>query len=191
MSEGSKAAAAEAAIMGDADAAAGNVDKIREIIFGGQMRDYDRRFSKLEQRLLNESEHLHRDLDKRIDDLEPLVRKELHKLGDHVQKERGERMEADKRLRKELQELDEKTAQRASELDEKLNTEAREIRDQLRNQDKALRDAMREMRDELSKALASETDRLSADKVSRGALADLMTEVAMRLNQEFDLPGNG
>ena len=111
MPEGSKTAAAEAAMMAEDDAAAGNVDKIREIIFGGQMRDYDRRFSKLEQRLLKESEHLRRDLDKRIDDLESLVRNELSKLGEHLQKERAERMDGDKKLRKELQELDEKTTQ--------------------------------------------------------------------------------
>ena len=29
----------------------GNVDKIRDILFGSQMRDYDRRFSTLEERL--------------------------------------------------------------------------------------------------------------------------------------------
>ena len=29
----------------------GNVDKIREILFGGQMRDYEQRFADLETRL--------------------------------------------------------------------------------------------------------------------------------------------
>ena len=33
---------------------AGNVDKIREILFGGQMRAYDKRFSRLEERLTKE-----------------------------------------------------------------------------------------------------------------------------------------
>ena len=35
-------------------ASAGNVDKIRDILFGGQMRDYERRFQELEDRLLEE-----------------------------------------------------------------------------------------------------------------------------------------
>ena len=32
-----------------------NIDKIREIIFGGQMRDYEKRFSLLETRVIKES----------------------------------------------------------------------------------------------------------------------------------------
>ena len=31
----------------------GNVDKIRDILFGGQMRDYEQRFADLEKRLSN------------------------------------------------------------------------------------------------------------------------------------------
>ena len=33
------------------DATSGNIDKVRDILFGGQMRDYDRRFARLEERL--------------------------------------------------------------------------------------------------------------------------------------------
>ena len=40
------------------DSEAGNVDKIREILFGGQMRAYDRRFTRLEERLAKESADL-------------------------------------------------------------------------------------------------------------------------------------
>ena len=36
---------------------AGNVDKIREILFGGQMRAYDKRFSRLEDRLAKKGYH--------------------------------------------------------------------------------------------------------------------------------------
>ena len=37
------------------DASGGSVDKIRDILFGAQMRDYDRRFTRLEERLLKEA----------------------------------------------------------------------------------------------------------------------------------------
>jgi len=37
---------------------AGNVDQIRDIIFGAQMRDYEKRFIRLEERLLSESDSL-------------------------------------------------------------------------------------------------------------------------------------
>ena len=37
-----------AAESADAEQAEGNVDKIRDILFGGQMREYERRFERLE-----------------------------------------------------------------------------------------------------------------------------------------------
>lgn len=43
--------AAGGADMAMAAAAGGNVDKIRDILFGGQMRDYDRRFARVEDRI--------------------------------------------------------------------------------------------------------------------------------------------
>ena len=35
-----------------------NVDKIRDILFGSQMRDYDKRFGRLEDRLIKDAESL-------------------------------------------------------------------------------------------------------------------------------------
>ena len=35
-----------------------NVDKIRDILFGAQMRDYDKRFARLEDRLMKDAEAL-------------------------------------------------------------------------------------------------------------------------------------
>ena len=37
---------------------AGNLDKVRDLIFGGQMRDYDRKFARLEERLAKETADL-------------------------------------------------------------------------------------------------------------------------------------
>ena len=36
----------------------GNVDKIRDILFGSQMRDYDKKFARIEERLLKETADL-------------------------------------------------------------------------------------------------------------------------------------
>src|SRR6187551_111575 len=35
--------------------AGGNLDKVRDLLFGGQMRDYDRKFARLEERLVKET----------------------------------------------------------------------------------------------------------------------------------------
>src|SRR5271155_4900151 len=53
-----------------------NVDKIRDILFGSNMREYEKRFARLEERLTKSSDALREDLKKRFDSLETYVREE-------------------------------------------------------------------------------------------------------------------
>ena len=46
--------------------AGGNLDKVRDLLFGGQMRDFDRRFARLEERLIKETADLNDDVRKRL-----------------------------------------------------------------------------------------------------------------------------
>ena len=45
-----------------------NVDKIRDILFGSNMREYEKRFGRLEERLTKSSDALREDLKKRFQD---------------------------------------------------------------------------------------------------------------------------
>src|SRR5215210_3122558 len=65
-------------------AESGNIDKIRQILFGGQMRDYEKRFSRLEERLLKESADLRDETKKRFDALEAFVRSEFEALSERL-----------------------------------------------------------------------------------------------------------
>src|ERR1700735_5916501 len=58
-----------------------NVDKIRDILFGSQMRDYDKRFGRLEERLIKDAESLRDEMKKRFEALEGFVQKEIESLG--------------------------------------------------------------------------------------------------------------
>ena len=64
---------------------AGNVDKIREILFGGNMRDYDKRFSRLEERLAKESSDLRSETKKLFESLEAFVKKEFEALSNRLE----------------------------------------------------------------------------------------------------------
>lgn len=57
-----------------------SVDQIRQIIFGGQMRDYASRFDRLEQDLVRESADIRALMDQRLNALESMVRRELETL---------------------------------------------------------------------------------------------------------------
>ena len=68
----------------------GNVDQIREILFGGQLRDFDRRFSDLEDKLRRDLERARTDLLKRGDNLETLIRDQTEALNQQIKRLEGD-----------------------------------------------------------------------------------------------------
>src|SRR5712692_4010154 len=58
-----------------------NVDKIRDILFGSQMRDYEKRFARMEDRLAKDAAALREDLKKRFDALESFAKQEIESVG--------------------------------------------------------------------------------------------------------------
>ena len=57
-------------VLTEEHAAGTNLDKIRDILFGAQVRDHERRFAKLEAQLLAEAAQLRNDLKERFASLE-------------------------------------------------------------------------------------------------------------------------
>ena len=51
----------------------GKVDRIRDILFGSQMRDYDSRFQRLDERLTREAADARADTQKRLEALETFL----------------------------------------------------------------------------------------------------------------------
>jgi hypothetical protein len=64
----------------------------------------------------------------------------------------------------------------------------RELRQQIMVQSTTLRDELLEKSRELSESFGRAIQELRIEKTDRGALAALLTEVAMRLNNELTLP---
>ena len=58
----------------------GNVDKIRDILFGSQMRDYESRFARLEETLVKENAEIRETNRRRFEQLEAFVRKEFDSI---------------------------------------------------------------------------------------------------------------
>jgi methyl-accepting chemotaxis protein len=167
---------------------AGNVDKIREILFGGQMREYERKFARLEDRLLKESTESREDLKRRFEALEAYIGKEVDSLSDRLKSEQGERAEMVKELTQEVKSLAKAFEKRATQLEEQSAKAQRESRQQLFEQSKDLSEEIRQKAEDLAALVAREVQDLRAEKTDRTALAALLTEMAMRLNNEFTIP---
>jgi len=166
----------------------GNVDKIREILFGGQMRDYEQRFADLEKRLTKNIELMSNNFEKRLERLNSYAKREIEKLADTLKDERKARRDDGKQGSRDLKELAQQVESWCAELEEQIGSETHDLRGLLQEQGEELSSMVHDTHDQLSKNLATETQSLADAKLARDDMAALLTEVALRLKKDFKLP---
>jgi hypothetical protein len=171
----------------DADAGA-NIDKVRDLIFGGQMRDYERRFAALEDRILKETSDLRDDMRKRMAAVEALLAREVDAINDRLRLEQEDRATAAKDLARQLDDTARAFEKKTQGLDDQMARGMRELRQQLHDQHQQFSDDLKRQADQILERLARDSQQLQADKTDRASLAALLTEMAMRLTDDFRLP---
>ncbi len=166
---------------------AGNVDKIRDILFGSQMQDYERRFERLEKRVDKSMADMREDTSKRLDALEKYTKKEIETLLGRLASEADSRTETDKELSRELADTNKKLRQ----LSDATTAAQRGLHEEILEQSKSLREELRKKTAALSAELAASAGELGAEKVARVELAAHFVEVAKRLSGEGKSKGAG
>ncbi len=166
----------------------GNVDKIREILFGGQMRDYEQRFADLEDRVRQSVEKASQTLEKRLDRLDAYAKREFEKLAGQIKEERKSRRSEGKTSAREIKDLGQQVEAWCAEVEEGIEEESATLRRSMQEQGEELSGMISDVHDQLSKALTGETRHLANAKLAREDLADLLAEMALRLKKDFELP---
>jgi gamma-glutamylcysteine synthetase len=166
-------------------AGGGNLEKIREILFGAQVHDFEKRFTRLEEKLLKETSDARAETKKRFDSMEAFIRKEIESLVDRVKTEQGERSDAIKEISRDLRETAKNLDKKLVQLDEQATKGQRELRQQILDQSKSLSDEIRNRVKESAAVLTRELRELRTEKTDRAALAGLFTEAAMRLSGDM------
>src|SRR5215467_4251630 len=118
----------------------GNLEKIRDILFGTQMRGYEVRFAAIEEALTKETAEIRETSRRRFEQLESYIKKELELLQTRWKAERDERSDAAVQHSRELRELGESLGRRLRDLDERGTAVERDLRSQLLQQAKDLSD---------------------------------------------------
>ena len=167
------------------------MDQIRELMFGGVVRDFDRRIQEVSERMESELTRLANDYEKRVAALEARLDPQIEKLGTQLRQESAARTSA-------LDDVDVRFSQaqrtQRSEVNAVLqqhedNASAAEARarDALAQLDQRTQAALQSVRD----ALASARNELGGQKLAREDLADLMAEVSLRLRGTQDASKGG
>ena len=168
---------------------AGNVDRIRDILFGSQMRDYEVRFSRLEETLAKETAEIRENQRRRFDQLEQYIKHEFEALDSRFRAEREDRSNLANQHSRGLAELGESLTRRLRDLDDRGAGMERELRATLLENARELSEAMQRRHEEVSTLVERRFHELRHGKTDRAALAGLFSELALRLNDEFHIPG--
>jgi DNA repair exonuclease SbcCD ATPase subunit len=167
---------------------AGNLDNIREILFGAQAQQYEQKFNRLEELLKKELHSLREERKKSLNSLEHFVKKEFESLADELNSEKRERTETVEDISESLQNSTKNLEKKITKLDDKNIKVQREVQEQILKQSKELLEEIRSKHEEISSALNEAVKDLTDRKADRVALANLLTEMSMRLKEEFSLP---
>ena len=147
-----------------------SLDKVRDILFGGQMRAVETRLQGIEERLRQENEVLRADFARQVESLDTFIRSEVQILNERLAAERTKRAEELKSLAAEVKEAIRALEKRHVKLEESANLA-----------DAALRDQLLMMGEQLTTELTRSHQALDSAKTDRTALAGLLTDMAARL----------
>jgi hypothetical protein len=164
------------------------IDKVRDILFGTQVRQYEQKFKHLEDLIQKEIANLRSETTKSADTLETYVKKELEALSDQVKNEQTERAESAEELSGKIDRTVKSIEKKTGQLSEKVIATQRDLQEQILQQSKSLMEEIRSQNSQISSSLDRSVNDLRTEKMDRLAFANLLMEVAMRLKDEFKIP---
>jgi LPS O-antigen subunit length determinant protein (WzzB/FepE family) len=172
-----------------AAADAGNMDQLRSLLFGSQMRDYDERFRRLDERFSAEMESMGEALRTQAETLDAFIRSESDRWSAELHGERVARTEALQQTGAAIEQLRQELSARLDDLDAALGNETSARSGAIAALSSELREALETRAEAVERTLFQERDRLRDEKSGRDELAELFDELSARLRPASGPPG--
>jgi len=159
----------------------GNIDQIRDIIFGAQLREYDNRFDKIDSEL----SMMQQDMQARIEQIKTVLSGEMRAAVDSFEKKiksislNTQEESAD--LRQQIDRVNRKFSSSIEALDEAIDNQTSSIRDEVSQTRERLSEETRTLKTQVFEELDRRFSMLREVKVSRDDMAEILFELGMRL----------
>lgn len=170
------------------DAAPESLDKVRDILFGGQMRAVESRLQGLEERIMREQSAMRTDFAKQLADVDASAKRDAQTLGERLVAERTKRTEELKALSAEIKEILRSLEKRHVKLEELTGLADAEIRDQILQQSRAITAEIERLSQRVTTDLNREVASLRNDKTDVSAIVSVFNDMATRLAGESRPP---
>ena len=166
----------------------GNVDQIRDIIFGAQLRDYDSRLAKVESGFTLLQQEMRDRIDQMKDSLSAELKTTVEALEKKLKLYHATSQEECFELRQQVDRLSRKFSTSIQTLDETLDTQTQTLRNELVQSKDKLQEDVSALRDLVLEELDRRFSDLKEAKVSREDLAETLFALGMRLKGTEFIP---
>jgi uncharacterized phage infection (PIP) family protein YhgE len=162
-----------------------NLDKVRDILFGGQMRAVDQRLAKLEARFQKDLEGIRSESAKRSADLEKFFKKEIESLAKKLQGERSKRTDDLKALNADVQDGFKSLDKQLAKLDDASSKADADLRTAILEHTQAVADQIQQLSDDFSAELRQAVQELRGEKLDTATLIQLFSDMALHLSDDL------
>lgn len=160
-----------------------SVDKIRDILFGNQMRDFDRKFSQLEERIASDLASLRKENSLQIESLQSYIESEVAVMDSRLGSEEKTRIQDTDQLEDELRKNIKRIDQQMTEAGSSVDKQTREINQKLLKQSQDFTAEMGQQLEQLRKRLDDFKQDLSTGKVDKSVLSEMLNTLAIQINE--------
>lgn len=166
----------------------GNIDRIRDLLFGNDMKEYQERFENCEQRLERmESKftQFQTEINARLNHLQSDLSTEIHSAVDSLEKKLRylslTTHEETSQLKQELKSLTERNSGNIDSLAQDVEAKTNSVRGELTQTRQVLQAEVRELRERVFSELEQSFDNLKDAKISRTELAEFLFELCFKV----------
>jgi DNA repair exonuclease SbcCD ATPase subunit len=166
----------------------GNVDQIRDIIFGPQLREYNRRFEKIESDLSAFQDEIRYHIDEAKGILTKELRNSVESLEKKLKSLSSTAQEEWSDLRQQLERTDKKFSNSLEALSTEVDNNTTSLREELSQTRSKLQEDIRVLKVQIHEELDRRLSGFGDVKVSRDEMAEILVELGMRLRGVESLP---
>lgn len=157
-----------------------NLDKVRELLFGHQVRSSAQQFKALETELIA----LRTDFEGRLERLEGIVTRGFDSITQQIEAEREDRKAAIATTAQSITEMGDEVHHKQAQLDQKLGSEAQALQQQILDASHQFKASLQQKSEDFLRDLNQESKRRQQqERAHKSRLSALLSELSERLNE--------
>jgi small-conductance mechanosensitive channel len=160
---------------------ANNVDQIRDLIFGNQIKDFEAKFTQLNHTLTVMEEKLNRSFSESHNKLQKETERALEVLEQKVDNLAMSTQRERSKLKELINTTDENLHDALLNQKDEFSTKLKMLKESVSDENQKMNQTLRLMQDEIQTTLEKGLESLSEEKLSRNTMAQMLLDVAMKI----------